>query len=94
MGDLPVLVSRAVTSRRFVKGYKETKQNSLKLIEDELRNIAWNVREVIRRDRELRTAPADAAAELETLRVYVDGLTTPSKGPDLHYLLQLALTLK
>ena len=78
----------------FVYDYQEVKENSLKIIEDELKKIAWNIKEVIKRDKNLKDDSQDNIQFLEQLRIYVESIDTPNTGEDLNYLFQLVLSYK
>lgn len=78
----------------FVYDYQEVKENSLKIIEDELKKIAWNIKEIINRDMNLKDDSQESMQFLEKLRIYVESVDTPNTGEDLNYLFQLVLSYK
>ena len=78
----------------FVYDYQEVKENSLKIIEDELKKIAWNIKEVINQDYNLKDRTQESEEFLDKLRVYVESIDTPHTGEDLNYLFQLVLSYK
>ncbi|CAI2386931.1 unnamed protein product [Moneuplotes crassus] len=78
----------------FVYDYQEVKENSLKIIEDELKKIAWNIKEIISRDMNLKDDSKESMEFLDKLRIYVESIDTPNTGEDLNYLFQLVLSYK
>lgn len=78
----------------FTNDYQEVKENSLKIIEDELKNLAWNIKDRINREINLKDDSTESIAFLEKLRVYVESIETPHTGQDLNYLFQLVLSYK
>jgi hypothetical protein len=78
----------------FTNDYQEVKENSLKVIEDELKNLAWNIKDHINRNHNLKDDSNESIIFLDKLRVYVESIETPNTGQDLNYLFQLVLSYK
>jgi hypothetical protein len=70
----------------FTYDYQEVKENSLKIIEDELKNLAWNIKEQMNKDVDFKADSNENMLFLDKLRVYVESIETSNPGQDLNYL--------